>query len=56
MKSSVVFVSDTRSWRQHPSVSGAGAKPAVCSWAKADVSSVPQALVSCLFRPAIISK
>ena len=46
MKSPVVFVSDTRNWRQHPSVSGAGAKTAVRSWAKTDVSSVPQALVS----------
>src|SRR6516162_1015467 len=46
MKSPVVFVSDTRNWRQHPSVSGAGAKTAVRSWAKPDVSSVPQALVS----------
>lgn len=44
MKSPVVFVSDTRNWRQHPSVSGAGAKTAVRSWAKADVSSVPQAV------------
>jgi len=35
MKSPVVFVSDTRNWRQHPSVSGAGAKTAVRSWAKA---------------------
>ena len=34
MKSPVVFVSDTRNWRQHPSVSGAGAKTAVRSWRK----------------------